>query len=232
MMVGAVILGFQPMSWLLTSIPPEMDEQTKKDPRSCQRPVLQEVRQQARKVRQVPGVRDKVPLERCHKEVGRGGGFAATIALITIATSLLKHYHVDFENGITRGSSSKAKPKAKGYPAAPASTMTSSSGTNEERERILNSILQMAAHDVSQNMTPEEIAEVHRDLEVNRDYYRQEHAADIDRVLATSMRSKTFELEQQENKCPMERSTTGNKSKTPRNFEEQCQQPGVGGEDL
>lgn len=37
-------------------------------------------------------------------------------------------------------------------------------------------------------MTPEEIAEVHRDLEVNRDYYRQEHAADIDRVLASSMR--------------------------------------------
>ena len=66
--------------------------------------------------------------------------------------------------------------------------MTSSTGTSEERERILNSILQMAAHDVSQNMTPEEIAEVHRDLEVNRDYYRQEHAADIDRVLATSMR--------------------------------------------
>ena len=66
--------------------------------------------------------------------------------------------------------------------------MTSLIGTSEERERILNSILQMAAQDVSQNMTPEEIAEVYRDLEVNRDYYRQEHAADIDRVLTSSMR--------------------------------------------
>ena len=66
--------------------------------------------------------------------------------------------------------------------------MTSSIGTPEERDRILDSILNMALQDVTQTMSPEEIALVHHDLQVNRDYYRQEHAADIDRTLASSMR--------------------------------------------
>ena len=35
MMVGAVMLGFQLMSWLLRAIPPEMQEHTNKDPSEC-----------------------------------------------------------------------------------------------------------------------------------------------------------------------------------------------------
>ena len=85
-------------------------------PKKLPAPSLQEVRQQTRKVCQVPGVRDKVPLERCHKEMGPGGGFAATIALITIATSLLKHYHVDFENGINTGHLQQGQGESKGLP--------------------------------------------------------------------------------------------------------------------
>ena len=78
--------------------------------------LLQEVRQQTRPICKVPRMRNKVPLERDHKEMGPGGGFAATIALITIATSLLKHYHIASEIDINPGNFQQGEAKGQGLP--------------------------------------------------------------------------------------------------------------------
>ena len=76
--------------------------------------LLQEVRQQTRPVCKVPRVRHKVSMERDHKEMGPGGGFAATIALITIATSLLKHYHIASETDTNPGNFQQGEAKGQG----------------------------------------------------------------------------------------------------------------------
>ncbi len=81
-------------------------------PKRVQARVLQEVRQQTQEVRQVPRVRDKIPVERSYK--GPGGGFAATIALVTIATSLLRQYHVASNSCTAPGQFEQGQAQAQG----------------------------------------------------------------------------------------------------------------------
>ena len=154
-------------------------------PKRVQARVLQEVRQQTQEVRQVPRVRDKIPVERSYK--GPGGGFAATIALVTIATSLLRQYHVASNSCTAPGQFEQGQAQAQGLSQSTSLYYDFLDWYHRGEGKIWNSILTMAVQDVTQNMSPEGIAMVHHDLEVNRDY-RQEHAADIDRVLASSMR--------------------------------------------
>ena len=132
----------------------------------------------------MPAVRPEILVEPKHRAMGMHG----LIALITIAIAMLREHspatnsipgeeylNQHFPPGVSR-----QKPRAK------ASTTTSSTFSNEQRQALMSRMLNMAMEDLTATSTPEELQEMQADIRNNFDQYLEENQEDITHVLANS----------------------------------------------